>query len=216
MRRIIDDRLRANTYLLPTASEREVVVVDPGLNTEGIMAALSQENLVPAAIVCTHGHFDHVASAHDLQATFGAPLYLHRDDRRVLRSANFLMMACGMTRRITLPVVDHWVTDGTELDIAGRRLRFIHTPGHTPGSCLITCGETIFSGDCIYRHGIGGSGLPGSDTGQLRDSVLRVWDELPEQAWVYPGHGPAGRFGDIRRENRGLRRLLGLDEAQAA
>lgn len=213
---IVDQHLHANTYLAPTRVPGEVVVVDPGLDTEGIAAALERDSLRPVAIACTHGHFDHIASAHELQSEYGAPVLLHRDDLRLARSANFLMMACRIQRRITVPRIDHLVQDGTEISLAGDPLRFTHVPGHSPGSCLITFRDSIFTGDTIYRDGVGRCDFPGEDAAQLRSSILAVWDRLDVRAWARPGHGRSGRWSELRAENRPLREFLGLEREAAA
>jgi hydroxyacylglutathione hydrolase len=216
MLRIVDPHLRANTYLVETAIPGGVVVIDPGLDTAAIMHALDTQSLRPAAIACTHGHFDHVGSAHELQQAYGAPIYLHRGDAKLIRSANFMLMACRIDRRITVPSIDGLVDDGAQIDIDGEPLEFIHAPGHTPGSCLIKFRDSIFTGDTIYRDGIGLVDFPGEDKCILRDSILRVWDLLDDESWARPGHGGSARFGELKTLNTALRRFLGLDRARAA
>jgi hydroxyacylglutathione hydrolase len=209
--RVVDEQLRANTYVVESGAEGEVVVIDPGLDGDAVRAAVGDRRV--AAIACTHGHFDHVGSAHELQRASGAPLYLHRGDAKVLRSANFLLMACKLEQRITVPTVDHLVSDGAAVELAGGPLRFIHTPGHTPGSCLIEFRGNLFTGDTIYRDKVGMAEFPGEDKDVLRDSILAVWDRLDDDSWTCPGHGGMGRLGDIKRDNRALREFLALEEA---
>jgi hydroxyacylglutathione hydrolase len=209
--RVVDPHLRANTYVVETGAEGEVVVIDPGLDWDGVRAAVGDRRVV--AIACTHGHFDHVGSAHELQQASGAPLYLHRGDAKVLRSANFLLMACKIDQRITVPKVDHLVEDGATVELAGGPLRFIHTPGHTPGSCLIEFRGTLFTGDTIYRDKVGMAEFPGEDSDVLRASILAVWDRLDDALWTCPGHGGMGRLGDIKRDNRALREFLAPEGA---
>lgn len=207
--RIVDEHLRANTYLIETSDPRELVVIDPGLDGDAIKAALGSRR--PVAIACTHGHFDHVGSAHLLQEEYGAPLYLHGGDAKVLRAANFMLMACKIDARITVPKVDELVEDGTSIELGADTLRFVHTPGHTPGSCLIEFRGTLFTGDTIYRDKIGLVEFPGEDKDVLRSSILTVWDRLDPELWVCPGHGGAGRLADIKETNHALRRFLALD-----
>jgi len=216
MLRIVNDALPSNTYIAETAVPGQVVVVDPGLGGDAIAAELESRSLRPVAIVCTHGHFDHIGSAHDLQQAYGAPVYLHRADAKLAKSANFLMMACKIDRRITVPAFDVLVDDGAEIDLAGDALRFVHTPGHTPGSCMVEFRGTLFTGDTIYRDGIGLVDFPGEDKTVLRDSILAVWERLDDDLWAAPGHGGAGRLGELKSGNAALRRFLALDYGQAA
>jgi hydroxyacylglutathione hydrolase len=216
MLRVVDEQLRANTYIAETGVAGEVVVVDPGLDTAGIRGVLQTESLRPVAIACTHGHFDHIASAHELQQEYGAPIYLHRDDAKLIRSANFLLMACHIDRRITIPSIDVFVEDGSEIEIGGDALRFIHTPGHTRGSCLVQFRDSIFTGDTIYRDGIGLVDFPGEDPDQLRASILEVWEELDDDLWARPGHGGSAKFEALKADNHALRDFLARDSGQAA
>lgn len=209
--RVVDAQLRANTYVVETEAAGEVVVIDPGLDWDGVREAVGDRRV--AAIALTHGHFDHVGSAHGLQQASGAPIYLHRGDAKVLRSANFLLMACKLEQRITVPKIDHLVEGGAAVELAGGPLRFIHTPGHTPGSCLIEFRGTLFTGDTIYRDKVGMAEFPGEDKDVLRASILAVWDRLDDDLWACPGHGGMGRLGDIKRGNRALREFLALEGA---
>ncbi len=75
---------------------------------------------------------------------------------------------------------------------------------------------TLFTGDTIYRDGIGLVDFPGEDKTQLRESILSVWDRLDDDLWAAPGHGGCGRLGDLKASNAALRRFLALDYGQAA
>jgi glyoxylase-like metal-dependent hydrolase (beta-lactamase superfamily II) len=216
MLRVVNRHLPSNTYIAETAVPGEVVVVDPGLDGEAIERYLQARSLRPVAIACTHGHFDHIGSAHQLQQRYRAPLYLHRADAKVVRQANFLLMACKIERRITVPLIDEFVDDGAEIDFAGDALRFVHTPGHTPGSCMIEFRGALFTGDTIYRDGIGLVDFPGEDKTVLRDSILAVWDRLDDDLYACPGHGGCDRLGEIKGGNAPLRRFLALDYEVAA
>jgi glyoxylase-like metal-dependent hydrolase (beta-lactamase superfamily II) len=115
-----------------------------------------------------------------------------------------------------VPAVDVLVEDGSEIEVGGDALRFIHTPGHTPGSCLIEFRGILFTGDTIYRDGIGLVDFPGEDKAVLRESILRVWGRLDDDLWACPGHGGTGRLGAVKAGNLALRRFLALDYGQAA
>jgi hydroxyacylglutathione hydrolase len=149
-----------------------------------------------------------------LQQEFGAPIYLHRDDAKLIRSANFLMMACGIRGHVTVPEVDCFVEDGAQVDVGPDALRFVHTPGHTPGSCVVHYRDSLFTGDTIYRDGVGLVDFPGEDKAQLRASILKVWERFEDNIWARPGHGGAGLFGSLKAENLPLRQFLALGAAQ--
>jgi hydroxyacylglutathione hydrolase len=208
--RVRNALFESNSYLWPCAEAGRCVVVDPGLDQAALFSALEEAALRPAAVVCTHGHFDHVGRAHELQERFGSPVFLHRDDARTASGSNFLLMAFRLPARIALPRFE-WVDSGAAIRIGGDEVRFRHAPGHTPGSCVVTIGDHAFTGDTLYRDGIGLVSLPGEDEEALRRSIRGLWGELPEEAVVSPGHGDSAPFGRIKRENRPLRRFLGME-----
>jgi glyoxylase-like metal-dependent hydrolase (beta-lactamase superfamily II) len=195
-----------NTWIVPGRGGG-CLVVDPGLDGEAVMKALQEARLRPGAVLCTHGHFDHVGSAAALQARFGAPVHLHRSEARTLRSGNFLMLALRLETRITLPE-PAWVEDGEVVRAAGLDARFEHTPGHTPGSCVVRVGDTLFTGDTLYADGVGLVSLPGEDVGVLRASLRRLLEAPPGRVHVHPGHGADAPLARILEENGALRAFL--------
>ncbi len=200
----------SNSYICATSSPDACILVDPGLDTRAIDAALARCGRRPQAVFCTHGHFDHVGSSAEYQRRFNIPVYLPRDDLRTARGSNFLMMAFKINARIVLPPFE-LVDDGGALRIGDDEVRYLHTPGHTPGSSVVLFRGNAFTGDTLYRDGVGLVSLPGEDETRLRQSVLGLWERLPDDIWVNPGHGGAGAFGAIKRQNAALRRFLGLE-----
>ena len=200
----------SNTYICPLDAE-QCVIIDPGMSPELIDGTLMHHGLVPAAILCTHGHFDHVGSADFFQKKYGARMYLHRADARIVKSANFFLMASRIGLRIATPVADALLDDGGVVSVGSATFIFHHAPGHTPGSCLVEHNGTLFSGDTIYRDGIGEASLPGDDPARLRASILNAWQRFPDDTVVRPGHGGSASLGEIKAGNVGLRHFLQLD-----
>ena len=199
---------RSNSYICCSSQAPECVLIDPGMDGEGIEAVLHSYQLEPKAIFCTHGHFDHLGSADFFQTKYHIPLYLHSGDVRIARSSNLFL---GRTEiRITVPTIDFPIEDGFRIAVGEDPLSFTGAPGHTPGSCLLRIRNAVFSGDTIYRNAIGHSESPAENKQQLRDSILRVWNEIPDDCWIYPGHGETGLFGEIKRDNMALREFLSL------
>jgi hydroxyacylglutathione hydrolase len=198
----------SNCYVCETGASGACFIVDPGLDPAPIEALLAQRGLEPVAVVCTHGHFDHAGSAAHFQQRHACPVYLSGAELKTLRSSNFLLMAFKIPVRMQMPDVTSIGAEEPFVAIGECRIRFHPAPGHTPGSCLVEHGNTLFTGDTIYSRGVGLSRLPGEDSEQLRRSILDAWNRFPDRMLVRPGHGESCTLGEIKRENQALLRFL--------
>lgn len=208
LRRVSNTALQSNSYLLAAPDGNECVVVDAGLDHPRLDEALAEAGWTPRAVLCTHGHFDHVGGAARLQATFGIPVYLHTADLKLSKLGNFLMSACRLPGRITLPEFTLLHGDAAVVEAAGREFTFHALPGHTPGSCGIGTDGLLFSGDTLYARRTGLSKLPGEDHMQLRASLQALFGWAAPETLVLPGHGRTATLADIRTHNEALRLFL--------
>jgi glyoxylase-like metal-dependent hydrolase (beta-lactamase superfamily II) len=161
----------------------DVVVFDAAHTAAPIIEAVAGRNVV--AVVCTHGHNDHVTVAPDLGKTLDAPVLLHPAD--------------DMLWRMTHPDHDfRSVEDGLVLRAGGVELRALHTPGHSPGSVCWYAPEleAVFSGDTLFQGGPGATGRSFSDFPTILESISGRLGKLPGATVVYTGHGDTTRVGD--------------------
>ena len=200
----------SNTFICSTGEACGCVLVDPGTDPEGIDEALVGLGMEPRHVFCTHGHFDHAASAAFFQRRYGASCYLHEADRTTLGQAKFVMMAFKIPFAMEMPQVTEM--NGSPVCVGDTEVTILHAPGHTPGSCMIRYGNGLFSGDTLFSRGVGLSRLPGEDPVRLKATLLSLWDRIPDDALVCPGHGECSPFSSIRRENTRLLRFLGMIE----
>jgi glyoxylase-like metal-dependent hydrolase (beta-lactamase superfamily II) len=201
----------SNCYIHACTDPHECLLVDPGLDPAPIEAALETIGRRPIGVLCTHGHFDHAGSAAHFQQRDGCPVHLHERDLKTLRSSNFLLMAFKIPARVSQPEVTAVSDVHPVVSLGGLTARFHPVPGHTPGSCLIEIGNSLFSGDTLYSRGVGLSRLPGEDADQLKRSILAAWARFGDAILVRPGHGEAATLGDIKRHNMPLLRFIGLE-----
>jgi len=200
--------IQTNCYLIGDEATREGVVIDPGGDSDSILAAIKAEGLTIRYILNTHAHFDHMAANEPLLAATGALLALHPADAELLATG-------GGGRWFGLPFIsspnpDVELVDGQELKVGGLQLKVLHTPGHSPGHVAFYLSEerVLFSGDALFKNGIGRTDLPGGDYATLIASIRRKLLSLPDETVVYPGHGPPTTIGAERRHNPYLRAPL--------
>jgi glyoxylase-like metal-dependent hydrolase (beta-lactamase superfamily II) len=164
-----------NVWLI--GDDREVLVIDAAHDPEAILAAVGGRRL--SAIVCTHGHNDHIDAAPPVAEATGAPVLMHPGDQVLWR-----MIYPG-----TLPDGD--LADEQVIEIAATPLRVLHTPGHSPGSvCLYAPAlRVVFSGDTLFHGGPGATGRSYSSHDVIIRSIGDRLMDLPPETVVRTGHG---------------------------
>ncbi|QUR69821.1 MBL fold metallo-hydrolase [Mycobacterium spongiae] len=167
--------------------DSDVVVFDAAHDATPIIEAVDGRNVV--AVVCTHGHNDHVTVAPELGHALDAPVLLHRGD--------------AVLWRMTHPDKDfRAVADGDTVRVAGTELRALHTPGHSPGSVCWYAREigpgpgVVFSGDTLFSGGPGATGRSFSDFPTILQSISERLGTLPADTVVHTGHGDSTTVGD--------------------
>jgi glyoxylase-like metal-dependent hydrolase (beta-lactamase superfamily II) len=164
--------------------DREVLVIDAAHEAGPIIEAIDERSVV--AIVCTHGHNDHINAALDVHGFAGrVPIALHDDDRMLW---NQVYVARGP---------DMPLKDGQVFEAGGASLQVIHTPGHSPGGvCLYwESGGVLFSGDTLFHGGPGATGRSFSDFPTIIESIRTKLLTLPPETVVHTGHGESTTIG---------------------
>lgn len=190
-----------NCYFLYRENASEVVFVDPGDRGADIYTALRNRNLSVAAILLTHGHFDHIWGAEKLRELSGAKIYALDAEKVVCQDA-YVNVSAQAGRKATI-APDEWLTDGQELSLAGISLKVIATPGHTIGSCCYYVPEADFliAGDTLFAGSVGRTDFPTGSMSRLVRSIKDKLFILPDKTKVYPGHGEETTIGEEKRYN---------------
>lgn len=207
--------LETNAYLVVDEGSRQTLLIDPGLDSEGMYDVILEERLELSAIVNTHGHFDHVCGNAFFKAKTGKPVLIHRDDVTMMSQAAEQALAYGF-QVSTPPPPDGLLAEGDEVAIGESRLQVLHTPGHTPGGICLYGEGVVFVGDTLFASSIGRTDMPGGSHELLLASIRSKLLPLPDETAVYPGHGPPTTIGAERAHNpfltgRGGTRLLLFD-----
>ena len=184
---------QTNCYLVWDENSSTCVVIDPGYEPDTVLSEVRKTDKEIAAILLTHGHFDHVGAVRELVSETGCPVYIHEGD---------LSMPSQMTAG---PLYyTNLYKEGDRVELAGLSFKVLHTPGHTPGSVCLQCENNLFSGDTLFWGSCGRTDLPGGSWAQIRASLLRL-AELPGDYDVYPGHGDATTLDFERKMNPYMR-----------
>ena len=160
------------TYLVGSRSTREVAVVDPAWDIDGLLDHIAERDYTLTAALATHYHPDHIgggirghniAGVTELLAKNPVKVYAHRDEAAGVRKVT------GISES-DLAKVD----SGDKLRVGAIEIEFLHTPGHTPGSQCFRVKNTLVSGDTLFIDGCGRVDLPGSDAEQMYHSLQKT------------------------------------------
>ena len=220
-----------NCYVLAPAAGQECLIVDPGVGVVGQLAEiLCEHRLRPAAVLLTHGHFDHVYSVTPVCGSAGVAAYIQGEDRYRLKDplsavgpALIAMFERQFGQKASWQEPNDVVTlvHGQSLTLAGLDLLVLHAPGHTEGSVMFALPDvpeggavadagvrsTVLSGDVLFAGSIGRTDLAGGDGAAMKASLRDVVLPLADDVLILPGHGPATTMERERSTNPYLQGL---------
>lgn len=202
-------QMQANCYFL--IEDKKVLLIDPADSADFILEELSRRNLELVGLVVTHGHFDHIMAVGEIQLAFARstdtdflPLYINMSDKflvdRLVPTAKHFL---GFDPAIIQPHLFKDLKVGAH-QIGEFKFDVIHTPGHTPGSSCLFFNEDnfLFTGDTLFRDGVGRYDFAYSDKIKLKASINRIF-EFEDEVTIFPGHGEEALIQEVR-ENRDL------------
>lgn len=194
------------TYIVGSRSTREVVVVDPAWDLDGLMKHLQERDYILSGALVTHYHPDHcggsmgghsVEGIAELLETSPVRIYVHKEE------ADGLKKVTGVSENDMIRV-----ESGDKLSVGNVEVEFLHTPGHTPGSQCFRINNTLVSGDTLFINGCGRVDLPGSDSEDMYRSLQKLAD-LPDDTLLLPGHNyghvPNATMAETKQHNTYLR-----------
>lgn len=189
----------------------ECVIIDCGAfypeEHKAIVQFIRDHQLIPVHLLATHGHFDHNMGNGRLYEELGLKVELRAEDQTLIENlAQQASSMVGLTLQGTTAPVGHYFVDEESVQFGSHTFTILHTPGHTPGSCVFYCEaeHVVFTGDTLFKMSAGRTDFPGGSDQQMAES-MKLLRKLPADVVVYCGHGPQTTMSSELRSNPYLR-----------
>ena len=198
--------VQTNCYLIGNPETEQVLIIDPGADADAIREEIRSMNMMPAAILLTHGHFDHIGAVRELLTVYDIPVVAGKGAEDFLK--DYGKVAPGAFQehftetQMHFPIAKY-AEDEELIEYGGFPITCLATPGHTEdGMCYFFPTESVlFSGDTLFMESVGRTDLPTGDMKVLAAPIRRQLYQLPSETLVFPGHGPATNIEYEKRYN---------------
>lgn len=183
--------LNTNCYFLIDEQDK-CLIVDPGDNADFLAEELMRQNLEPELIVATHGHYDHILAASELQAAFGIPFLVGKEDEFLVKEMkNRAQHWIGRSIIQEPPSITGYLQQDELLSFGQESLEVLASPGHTPGGVVLYSHKErmALTGDTLFADAVGRTDLSYSSKSDLKQSLAKINSQLADFTG-YPGHGP--------------------------
>ncbi len=184
-----------NAYVVSCSVTQQAAIIDPAPGSaSAINTYLSEHHLIPAKILVTHTHWDHIADTSKFKNKYHIPVYVHAFDAHNLENPGSDGLPCWIS--IEGVVAEHLIKESEKIPVGNLIFEVIETPGHTPGGvCFYERNEKVlFSGDTLFKSTIGNLSFPTARPHLMWSSLAKL-AKLPPDTRVFPGHGPETTIG---------------------
>lgn len=189
-------------YLLGDRETGECVVIDPAYAVDDLISIAEDDGMKIVGALASHYHADHVGGSMMGHTIEGVSSLLEKHHVPIHVNEHEVPWVVRTTGLNESDLVAH--ASGDVVTVGALEITLVHTPGHTPGSQCFLVNGCLVSGDTLFLDGCGRTDLPGSDVGQMYDSLSRL-ASLPDDTVVLPGHRysepSAARLGDVKQLN---------------
>ncbi len=199
VKQIITDFFQENIWIIINEESGKSLIIDPGeISLNKFIEFFKSENTKPIAILNTHIHPDHIASAAKLQNKYQIPIFLHEKEKVFVKDLHQVGTMLGFSD-FQIPEKIDFIKEG-KFEFDEFKFEIILTSGHTPGSICIKFENCLISGDTLFKQSVGRVDLPGGSMDEMNRSI-RILKNMDKDLIVYPGHGEKTTIGDEIKNN---------------
>jgi len=194
------------TYVIWDDELKEAAIVDAGNSDAGedkiLFDFIDENSLKVKYLINTHCHIDHILGCDSVKKKFNPDFLIPEKESILLEHAGEQAVMFGLEFHKP-PKPDLFINENTKLSIGNFQLKFLYTPGHTPGElCIYFEKENIcLTGDVLFKEGIGRTDLLGGDYNTIISSIELKLFTLPDDVVIYPGHGDSSTIGHEKKYN---------------
>jgi len=198
--------LQMNSVLLTAEAPDGPVamLIDPGEEGPRLLAQIGNSGCQLTHLIATHGHFDHVGAAAEIQLVHDLPLLCHPAALPVIEHMPAIQASYGLPTT-EVPRCEPSLSHGGSILFAGQEILVSHVPGHSPGHVMLHLTQLtpphVASGDCLFYQSVGRTDLPGGSFPELEKSIRECIYTLPDETVILTGHGPDTTVGHEKTNN---------------
>ena len=206
LKKFVFNMFGENTYVLWDDESKESAIIDPGCYEKHeeleLQNFIMDANLIVKYLINTHCHIDHIFGCRFVKDKFNPTYLASEKDLPLLQNIN--MQAKMIVPESFTPIFpDQYLSEETILKLGNFELKFLFTPGHSPGEYCIYLpdNKTCITGDVLFYDSIGRSDILGGDYDMLMKSIQQKLLTLPDDTEIYPGHGEKSTIFRERTQN---------------
>lgn len=191
VKRLVLGVFKVNCYILSLDDTN--IIIDPGADFNTIEQYFKLENISPDFIINTHGHYDHIGAVADITGRYKIPFYIHRLEEPIISDPEKNLSSFFGKNALSFKTYN-LIDESHIRNFNDLGIEIIHTPGHTPGSIIIKYNNFLFTGDLLFKGGVGRTDLPGGEIKKIKHS-LKILKNMDRDLIIYPGHGEDSILG---------------------